>query len=105
MEPEPTSDHLKDLPYSQQWLDANQQLFHHLSNVLRLLDPKMYVRFTSIKKFLPNDLKVACGAWYTCAVNLNMTLEGTAYQDKSDYHCSFNVSVGWGSYSTSKLVL
>jgi hypothetical protein len=65
----------------------------------------MYVRFTSIKKFLPDNLKVACGAWYTCAVNLNMTSEGTAHQDKSDYHCGFNVSVGWGSYSTSKLVL
>jgi hypothetical protein len=34
-----------------------------------------------------------------------MTSEGTAHQDKSDYHCSFNISMGWGSYSSSKLVL
>jgi hypothetical protein len=105
VEPRMSADYLKDLPYSQQWLDENQGLFQQLSHILRLLDPKMYVRFTSIKRFLPEGLKPTCGAWYACAVNLGMTEDGTRHQDRSDYYCGLNVSVGWGEYQSSKLAL
>ncbi|KAI9761277.1 MAG: hypothetical protein M1840_001980 [Geoglossum simile] len=87
VDPRMTGDYLKDLPHSQQWLEENQGLFQHLSNILHLLDPKMYVRFSSIKKFLPEGVVPACGAWYACALNLSMTADG------------------WGSFKSSKLVL
>jgi hypothetical protein len=100
-----SADYLKDLPYSQQWLDENEGLFQHLSNTLRLLDPKMYVRFSSIRRFLPEGLKLACGAWYAYAVNLGITADGTQHRDRSNYYCGLNVTVGWGDYHSSKLVL
>ena len=56
-----TSDYFKDLPFSQQWLDANQPYFQHMTNVLRLLEPKMYTRYASITQFLSKNLKLLCG--------------------------------------------
>ena len=53
-------EYTKDLPTSQQWLDANQPYFKHMSSILHLLDPQMYVRYTSVNKFLPEGLKPAC---------------------------------------------
>jgi hypothetical protein len=79
VEPKMTGDYLRDLPHSQQWLEENQGLFQHLSNILCLLDPKMYVRFSSIKGFLPESVVPACGAWYACALNLGMTADGTQH--------------------------
>ncbi|KAH0543595.1 hypothetical protein GP486_008566, partial [Trichoglossum hirsutum] len=60
-EPRMSQDYLKDLPSSQKWLDENQAYFKHMSDILRLLDPQMYVRYSSIKQFLPEDLQPACG--------------------------------------------
>jgi hypothetical protein len=37
---------------------------------------------------------------YTC-----LALVENRNKNKSDYYCGFNVSMGWGSYSSSKLVL
>ena len=51
-----SQDYLKDLPSSQKWLDENQAYFKHMSDILRLLEPQMYRRYSSIKQFLPEDL-------------------------------------------------
>ena len=51
----------KDLPASQQWLDANQPYFKYMSNILRLLDPQMYIRYASINRFLPEGLGSSYG--------------------------------------------
>ncbi|KAI9766165.1 MAG: hypothetical protein M1840_006732 [Geoglossum simile] len=67
-EPRMSKEYFKDLPSFQQWLDANLSYFQHMSNVLRLLDPQMYVRYTSINKFLPEDLKPLCGIWFACKI-------------------------------------
>jgi hypothetical protein len=75
-------------------LEENQSLFQHLSNILHLLDPKMYIRFNSIKGFLPESVVPTCGAWYACALNLGMTADGIQHQDWSDYYCGLNVTVG-----------
>ncbi|KAH0541589.1 hypothetical protein FGG08_003937 [Glutinoglossum americanum] len=104
-EPRLTSDHYRDLPFSQQWLDANQGLFQHLSDVLRLLEPEMFVRYTSIKPFLPEGIQPACGAWYACALNQGMTTDGEAHFDHSDYYCGLNAVTGWGDYTGAKLIL
>jgi hypothetical protein len=84
----------RDLPYSQQWFDANHELFKHLSDVLRLLEPQMYARFNSIREFLPERVHPTCGAWFSCAINQNMTMDGTPHLDSSDYYCGFNVVTG-----------
>ncbi|KAI9768580.1 MAG: hypothetical protein M1840_004777 [Geoglossum simile] len=104
-EPRLTSDHYSDLPFSQQWLDANQGLFQHLSDVLRLLEPEMFVRYTSINPFLPEGIQPACGAWYACALNQGMTTDGEAHFDHSDYYCGLNAVTGWGDYTGAKLIL
>jgi hypothetical protein len=64
MEPHMSREYKKDLPASQRWLDANQPYFSHMSNILRLLDPQIYVRYASINRFLPEGLRPACGVWY-----------------------------------------
>jgi hypothetical protein len=65
----------------------------------------MYVRYNSIKPFLPEDVQPSCGAWYACALNQSMTTDGEAYFDYCDYYCSLNAVTGWGDYTGAKLVL
>ncbi|KAI9763237.1 MAG: hypothetical protein M1840_000812 [Geoglossum simile] len=104
-EPCMTADYARDLPFSQQWLDANRELFQYLSNNLRLLQPEMYVRYSSITRFLPAEVRPVCGAWYTCAINQNTTMDEVAHLDQNNYYCGLNVVVGWGDYKSAKLVL
>ncbi|KAI9764058.1 MAG: hypothetical protein M1839_006046 [Geoglossum umbratile] len=104
-EPRMTSDFYWDQPYSQQWLEANQGLFQHLSDVLHLLEPEMYVRYVNIKHFLPDGVQPTCGAWYAYALNQSMTTDGEAHFDYSDYYCRLNAVTGWGDYTGAKLIL
>jgi hypothetical protein len=85
-----TSNYLKDLSASQQWLDANQPYFQYMTDILRLLDPQMYVKYNSINKFLLEDLKPACGAWATYAILRSIVDKGTSHRDASDYYCRLN---------------
>jgi hypothetical protein len=103
--PKMTKDFTRDLPYSQQWLEANQGLFHYLSDILRLLEPQMYVRYTSIRQFLPPDVQPVCGAWYACAIHQGMVTDGEEHLDQSDYYCGLNVVTGWGEFTSAKLLL
>jgi hypothetical protein len=103
-EPKMTGEYRRDLPFSQQWLDANQPYFKHMSNILRLLDPQMYVRYASISRFLSEELRPACGIWYACGILRGMTEEGTPHKDPSDYHCGLNVNTAWGDFTTAKMV-
>ncbi|KAI9771106.1 MAG: hypothetical protein M1840_002457 [Geoglossum simile] len=103
-EPKMYTEYLKDLSSSQQWLDANQSYFRYMSNVLCLLDSQMYVRHTSINKFLPEDLKPVCGIWFACGILRGMTGERTPHKDSSDYYCGLNVNTAWGDFTTAKMV-
>jgi hypothetical protein len=75
-----------------------------MSNILRLLDPQMYIRYTSVNRFLPEGLRPACGVWYACGILRGMTGEGTPHKDFSDYHCGLNVNTAWGDFTTAKIV-
>ena len=104
MEPYMSAEYKKDLPASQQWLDANQPYFKHMSNILHILDPQMYVRYTSINRFLPEGLRSSCGIWYACEILRGMMDEGTPHKDASDYHCGLNVNTAWGDFTTATMV-
>ncbi|KAI9781520.1 MAG: hypothetical protein M1839_005935 [Geoglossum umbratile] len=104
-EPRMTSEYCRDQPYAQQWLEANEGLFGYLSDVLRLLEPEMYMRYNSILPFLPDGVQPSCGAWHACAINQGMITEGKAHFDYSDYHCGLNAVTGWGDHTTAKLIL
>jgi hypothetical protein len=75
-----------------------------MSNVLHLLDPQMYVKYTSVNRFLSEGLRPACGVWYECGILKDMTEEGTPHKDSSDYHCGLNVNTAWGDFTTAKMV-
>jgi hypothetical protein len=104
MEPHMSGEYKRDLPASQQWLDVNQPYFKYMSNILRLLDPQIYVRYTSVNKFLPEGLGPACGVWHACGIIRDMMGKGTPHKDPSDYHCGLNVNTAWGDYTTAKMV-
>jgi hypothetical protein len=72
-EPQMTAEYRRNLPYSQQWFDANYDLFKYLTDALRLLEHEMYVRFNSIREFLPEGVHPTYGAWFACAIDQNMT--------------------------------
>jgi hypothetical protein len=75
-----------------------------MSNILRLLDPQMYVRYTSVNRFLPEGLRPTCGVWYACGILRGMIGEGTPHKDSSDYHYGLNVNTAWGDFTTAKIV-
>ncbi|KAH0552938.1 hypothetical protein GP486_006864 [Trichoglossum hirsutum] len=104
MEPHMSGEYYRDLPSSQRWLDANQPYFRHMSNILRLLDPQMYVRYTSINRFLPEGLELSCRIWYACGILRNMAGKGTPHKDPSDYHCGLNVNTAWGDFTMARIV-
>jgi hypothetical protein len=55
----------KELPHPQKWLDANQALWNHLSELLRKLDPQMYVKATGfdyLKNLEGNFTTVSAGS-------------------------------------------
>jgi hypothetical protein len=104
MVPFMSAEYQKDLPASQQWLDANQPYFKYMSNILRILDPQMYVRYTSINRFLPEGVGPSCGIWYACGILRGMMDEGTPHKDASDYHCGLNVNTAWGDFTTATMV-
>ncbi|KAI9748902.1 MAG: hypothetical protein M4579_007079, partial [Chaenotheca gracillima] len=98
----------KDLPGSDQWFEANKELFLYLSDiVLRNLNPRMYDKFKSIVPYLDpeSNLHPLCGAWHGCAINQNQTSDGKPHIDGNDYHFGLNVVTGWGNFTSSKLLL
>jgi len=104
MEPHMTGEYKRDLSASQQWLDANQPYFRYMSNILRLLDSQIYVRYTSVNKFLPEGLKPVCGVWHACGIMRDMAGKGTPHKDSSDYHCGLNANTAWWDYTTARMV-
>ena len=105
--PEPflSSEYKSHLPYSQLWLDANQDLFYRLSTDLRLINPECYVKFSSIQPYLPPSIQPLCGIFPGLAINQNMTGDSGIHQDWGDYCHGFNYVVPWGNYTGAGLVL
>ena len=88
-----SANYQRQLPQSEAFLSANRPLFNYLSNNLRLLDPEMYCKFTSIDPYLPAGFTHMAGAWHGLAMNQNMVSGGhQSYtpQDWQDYICGYN---------------
>jgi hypothetical protein len=98
------SEYKKNLSNSQQWLDANQAYFKHMSNILHLLDPRIYVRYASVNRFLPKNLKPAYGVWYAYGIIRDIMGKGIPHKDSSDYHCGFNIDTAWEDFITARMV-
>ncbi|KAG0126664.1 hypothetical protein HOY82DRAFT_542426 [Tuber indicum] len=97
-----------DRPYSQDWLKTNKPLFDYLSHDLRMLDTEMYLKFTSIDRFLPSGLARLAGAWHGVAVNQYMVPGkdiASTHVDWMDYPGGFNAVLPWGTYVGGNLVL
>jgi hypothetical protein len=75
-----------------------------MSNVLRLLDPQMYIRYTNVNRFLPKGLRPACGVWYVYGILRGMTGEETSHKDSNNYHCGLNVNTAWENFTMAKMV-
>lgn len=103
-----SSEYRRDHPQSQQWLQTNQPLFKYLSNTLRMLDPEMYVKFTSVDRYLPPDFQRMAGAWHGVAINENMQPNATRAEthiDWQDYYRAYNAVVPWGTFTGGHVVL
>jgi hypothetical protein len=46
---QPSGEYEKDFPHSQQWIAANESLWDHLSELMRKLDPQMFVKATGFQ--------------------------------------------------------
>lgn len=105
--PEPilSSEYKSQLPNSQTWLDANQDLFRRLSDDLRLINPECYVKFRSVKPCLPAGMEPLCGIFPGLAINQRMTGDSGIHQDWGDYCRGFNCVVPWGGFTGGGLVL
>lgn len=105
--PEPflSAEYKSQLPNSQLWLDANQNLFRRLSDDLRLINPECYVKFASIQPYLPVTMQPLCSVFPGLAINQCMTGDSGIHQDWGDYCRGFNCVVPWGNYTGGGLVL
>jgi hypothetical protein len=91
------------------WLQANRRLFRCFSDVLRLLNPEMWVKMTSTYPFdwlgskAPSFL---CGAWPGVAINLGISGDGGgAHMDWLDDGDVFNLVAPWGKYNGGNVAL
>jgi hypothetical protein len=103
-----SSEYRSDLPHSQSWLDVNQPLFRSLSNTLKMLDPTMYLKFTSIDKHLPDGFHRMAGAWHGVAINKRMRPNQTrtdTHIDWQDLPRGYNAVVPWSSFTGGTVVL
>ena len=99
-----SSEYLRDRPRSDQWLAANHQLFKHLSNTLRMLDPQMFIATTNFPHLKCPPL---AGAWHGVAINQGMTSEngGDVHQDWQDSHKVLNCAVPYGTWTGGDVAL
>jgi len=103
-----SKEYRQDLPHSQSWLDSNKPLFQKLSNTLRMLDPHMYVKFTSIDKYLPDGYNRMAGAWHGVAINEYMRPQetrGDTHINWQDFPRGYNCVVPWGTFTGGAVVL
>jgi hypothetical protein len=102
-----SAEFIKDLPASEEFLQANQALFDRLSIELRLLSPETYVRYTMVDPYLKDGLRRLAGAWHGVVVNrqIGSNQELKAHQDWKDYKKGFNAVVPWGNYEGGELTM
>ncbi|KAI9789594.1 MAG: hypothetical protein M1816_005903 [Peltula sp. TS41687] len=94
-----SSEYRQQLPYSKQWLDSKSKLFNRLSDDLRLIESKMFVKFRSVIPLLPPGVEPLCGLWYGCAINsgLDDPVGSGTHQVVKDYIRGSTVSYVMGN--------
>ena len=102
-----SAEYRRQLPHSQQWLDDNNRLFQRLSDDLRFIEPKMFVKFRSVLPLLPPQVEPLCGIWHGCAINsgLDDPVGSGTHQDVKDYTRGFNCVLPYGEFTGADLVL
>ncbi|CUS06608.1 unnamed protein product, partial [Tuber aestivum] len=96
-----------DHPASQTWLDANKELFDYVSHNLRMINPEMYMLFTSIDQYLPDNFTRMAGAWHGVAINECMVPNGTnleTHVDWKDINYGYNAVLPWGDFGGGNLI-
>jgi hypothetical protein len=103
--PRESSEFKRDLPASRAWCNENANLFRYLSNGLRMISPKVYARYASVKPYLEKEMKLKplCGAWFGAAINEEVTGSTSTHLDWGDH--GFNCVVPWGEYEGGGLIL
>jgi hypothetical protein len=103
--PRESSEFKRDLPDSREWCKENVKLFQFLSDGLRMISPKTYARYGSVKPYLEKEvnLKPLCGVWFGAAINEEVTGSTSTHLDWGDH--GFNCVVPWGEYEGGGLVL
>jgi hypothetical protein len=106
-EPRYSAEYLRDRDGGgRAWFSRNEPLFTYLSDVvLRNLNPRMYDRYKSVQRSLPEGLEPLCGAWLGCAINEGQTTDGTPHIDTNDYAFGYNAVTAWGDFASSRLLL
>ena len=64
-----SSDYRKHLPESENFFEHNRDLWNVLNDVLRLIDPVMYKKYTNVDQFLKEGEKRLAGAWHGAIIN------------------------------------
>jgi Txe/YoeB family toxin of Txe-Axe toxin-antitoxin module len=91
----------QDISHSQNWLDANKDLWAYLSNLLKKIQPEMWQTATNFN-FL--EKKHLAGAWAGRAINQQI-LEGTKGGWHQDFGDSTRVFNGLVPAPTSAITL
>ena len=98
----------RDFRHSTQWLASNKPLFDYLSDNLRMINPEMYKKFTSIDRFLEGSLRRMAGAWHGVAINQSMAVGNSVSKTHIDWQdcvSGFNAVIPWGDFGGGHLIL
>lgn len=93
-------DYRKHLPESENFFEYNRELWNVLDDVLRLLDPVMYRKYTNVDQFLKEDEKRLAGAWHGAIVNRQTGSKEEAVPRKNwkDWSKGLTAMIPWGDY-------
>ena len=99
-----SKEYMDDHPVSEEWCNANQELFKYLTNGLRMISPDTYARYAGAREYLgKNGLEPCCGVWFGVAINQDVTGDTGIHQDLGDH--GYNCVVPWGEYKGGELIL
>jgi hypothetical protein len=102
-----SSQYNKHLPYSRNWIQANQDLWNRVSHYVRLLAPKMYVKMKKPTSMFPPSVKPLCVAYHGVCLNRGVEdpVGSATHRDVKDDYSIFNAVIPFGDFKEGELVL